>query len=83
VHAYLQLHACSEQLDAWPYHAPLATLVEPAAAVDCANAWLAIRRANLTYPIGRACERRAVWGGGRGPQVVCGLLGGPPRGGGG
>ncbi|MFW2463655.1 VRR-NUC domain-containing protein, partial [Burkholderia pseudomallei] len=63
VDAYLQLHACREQLDAWPDDAPLAPLVEAAAAVDCGNAWLAMRRAKLTYAIGRACERRADWGG--------------------
>ncbi|CAJ5382089.1 Uvs005 [Burkholderia pseudomallei] len=57
VDAYLQLHACREQLDAWPDDAPLAPLVEAAAAVDCGNAWLAMRRAKLTYAIGRACER--------------------------
>lgn len=62
VDAYLQLHACREQLDAWPDDAPLAPLVEAAAAVDCGNAWLAMRRAKLTYAIGRACERRADWG---------------------
>lgn len=63
VDAYLQLHACREQLDAWPDDAPLAPLVDAAAAVDCGNAWLAMRRAKLTYAIGRACERRADWGG--------------------
>ncbi|KVK81791.1 VRR-NUC domain-containing protein [Burkholderia sp. MSMB1498] len=63
VDAYLQLHACREQLDLWPGDAPLAPLVAVAAGIDCGNAWLAMRRAKLTFAIGQACERRADWDG--------------------
>ncbi|KVE37829.1 VRR-NUC domain-containing protein [Burkholderia sp. BDU5] len=63
VDAYLQLHACREQLERWPEETPLAPLFAVAAAIDCGNAWLAMRRAKLSFAIGQACERRADWDG--------------------
>ncbi|AOJ06958.1 VRR-NUC domain-containing protein [Burkholderia mayonis] len=63
VDTYLQLHACREQLERWPEETPLAPLVAAAAAIDCGNAWLAMRRAKLSFAIGQACERRADWDG--------------------
>ncbi|SMG00040.1 VRR-NUC domain-containing protein [Burkholderia singularis] len=63
VDTYLKLHACRERLDTWPDEAPLAPLVAQAAAIDCGNAWLTMRREKLAFAIGQACERRADWDG--------------------
>ena len=61
VDAYLALQMCRDALDAWPDDLPFDDLIRALDAVDCAQPWLATRRAKLLFALGQACERRADW----------------------
>ncbi|HEF5869743.1 TPA: VRR-NUC domain-containing protein [Burkholderia cenocepacia] len=61
VDAYLALQMCRDALDAWPDDLPFDDLLRALDAVDCAQPWLATRRAKLLFALGQACERRADW----------------------
>lgn len=61
VDAYLALHACRAALDAWPDELPFDELLDAIDVVECAQPWLATRRAKLLFTLGQTCERRADW----------------------
>ena len=61
VDAYLALQMCRDALEAWPDDRPFDDLIRALDAVDCAQPWLATRRATLLFALGQACERRADW----------------------
>ncbi|WP_201447154.1 VRR-NUC domain-containing protein [Burkholderia gladioli] len=63
VDVYLALFLCREALGAWPEDRPHDELTRHVNAIDCAQAWLATRRAKLLHQIGNACERREDWAG--------------------
>ncbi|RXV67211.1 VRR-NUC domain-containing protein [Burkholderia stabilis] len=61
VDAYLALQMCRDALDVWPEDLPFDDLMRAIDAVDCAQPWLATRRAKLLFALGQTCERRADW----------------------
>lgn len=67
VDAWLALHACRGALDTLaaldpePGAEAALALADEAGSIDCAHAWLEMRRAKLLFLIGQHCERRHDW----------------------